>query len=233
MVDRNQARKSGKTAGEEYLQEVSQEADQTTTVELPDERQRLFRTPGFSRMRTDWRGEDAFMMTRVHEAVDKLVGESFADAYSIMYELYCVVREPVMDGEAPKTDADGFVVWRRNATGSYVEDWEKLRTRDRERFLFLITTRLFEWTQKASSAWAEAMFAKALWEDAFSLGYEELEGSKPTVDARTAHGRIASRDERYFAIFTTYYSRKVDAIVKSMELLSQRLKDVHVSNGSR
>jgi hypothetical protein len=37
---------------------------------------------------------------------------------------------------------------------------------------------------------------------------------------------MEAADERYFAIFESVLSRKADAIVRSMERLSQRLKDV-------
>lgn len=232
MVERDQRRQNDKTAGEEIVKGESETFEEPMNVELPEERERRFQRVGLSRLRIDWRGEDAMMMARVHQVVDTKLFEDFQDVYSIMFELYEVVREPVMDGDQPQLDQVGFPVWRRTPSGNYVEDWSKLTSRQRERFLFQITTRLFEWQQRAIAAWAEAMFAKAVWEEAFSKGYESLAGNK-TVEARTSHAKVESADDRYFAIFVTYYSRKAESVVKTMELLSQRLKDVHVSNGSR
>lgn len=235
MVAKDQSRANGKTAGEEIVKELSEEFEQPASVELPDERERKFKSPGFSRMRTEWRGEDAAMMGAVHAAIDRLIENSFEDAFAIMHEVYDTVREPVLDPQTgePQRDAYGLTVWKQTPTGLYEEDWSRLTYKQRERFLYLITTRLFEWTQRAAASWAEAMFAKAKWEDAFSLGYESLDNPKATIGDREARAKVASRDDRYFAIYMSYYSKKADSIVRSLELLSQRLKDVHVSNGSR
>jgi hypothetical protein len=234
MTD-DKVRASGKTAAEEVAQEVIAEADKTMEVELPDEREKSFQTPGFSRFRMNWFGEDATMISSMHEVVDQKLNEHFADAYTIMYEIYDLVRQKLTnpDGSTAK-DKYGLELWARNDTGNYIEDWDKLNYRQRERFLFLITTRLFEWEQVAAGAWAEAMMSKAIWEESFAIRFTELpavSATRPTVDDRTNHARVLSKEDKYFAIFCTYYSRKADALVRNMNLIAQRLKDVHVVNG--
>lgn len=233
MVDRNQERRSGMTAGEEIVAEHAKEFDETTSVEIPDERQRRFKSPGFARMRMGMSPEDRMVMDRVHSVVNTKIDDRYADAFAIMHELYDLVRERVVVGGKVQVDDYGLPEWKRTPTGMYVEDWSRLTGHDRERFLYLITTRLFEWGQRQSEDWAEAMFAKAQWEARFAVGYESLEGSKPTIGDRENRARVESEEARYFAIYVTYLSRKADSVVKSMELLAQRLKDVHVSNGSR
>lgn len=233
MVDRDQERQNGRTAGEEIIAEHAKEVDETAKVELPDERQRRFRTPGFARMRLSMNNEDRETMARVHSLVNQKIDERFADAFAIMHELYDLVRERVVVNGKVVVDDYGLPEWRRSPSGMYVEDWSKLSSREREHYLYLITTRLFEWSQRQAEDWAEAMFAKAQWESMFAAGYESLEGSKPTIGDRENRARLESQEARYFAIYVTYLSRKADSLVKSMELLSQRLKDVHVSNGSR
>lgn len=232
MVAQNTERSSGRTTAEEVTREVAAELEDPIRIDLPDEKERKFRTAGFSRMRTEWKGPDAAMIATVHQVVQRKIEEHFSDAYTIMYELYDLIR-------TYKTDANGEVLhdeynwplWAQTATGAYVEDWGKLTYKQREKFLFQLTTRLFEWEQKASEAWAEAMFSKAIWEEAFSTGFESMEGARPTVDDRTARGRLASKEDRYFAIYCSYYSRKADALVRTLQLLGQRIKDVHAPNG--
>lgn len=234
MVDRNQERANGRTAGEEIAREAMKDFDKTTEVELPDDRQRRFRTAGFSRMPTTWEGADAATMHSVHAQVSKLIDESFEDAFLLMYEIYEIVREVETDDQGNAVvDEHDLPVWKRTVTGRPVENWDRLTMKQRERFIFQIGTRLMDWKQRATEMWAEAMFSKAKWEDEFSIGYEELEGTKPTIGDREARGRLVSREARYFAIYASYLSRKADAVVSVMEQLSQRLKDVHVSNGSR
>lgn len=230
MQDDDEVRRaSGLTPAEEETREVAKEADREIHPELPDERERRFQTPGFSRMRTDWRGPDATMMSSFHTIVSQRIAERFSDAFEIMYEVYDVVREPVMVDGVPKVDEYGITEWKIGANGKPIEDWSKLGLRQRERFLYLITTRLFEWTQKAAELWGESMIAKALWEEQFAIGFESIKGQRATIDDRKARGTRESAPDRYFAILAAYYSRKADGIVRTMELLSQRLKDVHTA----
>lgn len=213
---------------EKVLREETRGADQPMEVEIHEERTREFRTPGFARMRTEWSGEEAPILAAVLGTVDNRILLNFASAYAIMNELYEIVREPVANentGEVLK-DVHGFTIWQRTPSGSYVEDYSKLARPERENLLFEITTNIFAWEQAAANAWTEAMFAKAMWEERFALSFQDAPGAKPTVDDRTQHARVGAREERYFAIFLSAYSRRADAIVRSMQLLGQRLKDV-------
>lgn len=70
------------------------------------------------------------------------------------------------------------------------------------------------------------MFSKAQWEERFALAFNDTTaGGRKTDEAMTQKARAGSRDERYFAIFESLYSRKADALVRSLERLGQRLKD--------
>lgn len=214
-------------AAERALAKVEQDMDTPMAVDLHEDRTRELRTPGFSRMRTEWFGDDAQTIAEVTGIVNNRIVQNFASAYAIMNELYEIVREPVFDeqGEILK-DAYGFTIWRQTPSGSYVEDYSRLGHRERENLLFEITTNIFAWEQAAANAWGEAMFAKAMFEERFALTFQGAPGTRPTVDDRTQHARASAREERYFAIFQSLYSRRADAIVRSMQLLGQRLKDV-------
>jgi hypothetical protein len=220
-----QVRASGSTQAEEVTKEVSEKSDEPIEVQMPEERERTFRTPGFARMRMDWRGEDRPIIAQARSLVEGRIMRNFADAYEIMNEVYDLVREPEVDettGEI-KTDQWGWKVWRRLPSGGWDEDFTRLTRAQKEDFLFKITTRLFDWSQRSADAWAEAMFAKAQWEEAHSISYDApMHG---TIDDRRAAAGMAAAEERYFAIFLTTYSRKAEAIVRNLELLGQRLKD--------
>lgn len=221
---------NGKTPAEEATEEVRKDFDKPAAPELPEERARRFKTPGFSRMNLTWQGEDARVMALVKLRVNDLIGEQFSDAFDIMHAFYDLVREPVTVDGVPQEDQHGLTVWKRTPTGGYIEHWDKITHRDREKFLYLITTRLFDWQQRAADAWAEAMMSKGIFEERFADGFRSLppvSATRPTVDDRKAKGSSDAAESRYFAILWSYYSRKADAICRVMELLSQRLKDVH------
>lgn len=222
---KTETRASGLTAAEEVTREVSEEADETVDPDvLPEERKRTFRTPGFSRMQLDWRGDDRDVVMRARDAVEGRVQEQFVDAFQVMYQVYDAVRTPEVDvnGEK-KVDRWGLTVWKRTASGDYEEDWSRLTRQERENLLFTITTRLWDWEQRSADAWGEAMMAKAKWEERYAIEYDAP--SAGTMDDRKARGNMNATDERYFAIFVTWYSKRAEAIVGSMERMGQRLKD--------
>lgn len=189
-------------------------------------------TPAFSRMRTDWNSPDHAVIQQMRRAVDMFVQQQFADVFEIFFLVYDLVREKEVDtgtGEI-KVDEFGMPKWKRSPSGTYVEDWSRLGIREREQFLYQLTTGLFRWEQRAADIWGEAMFARAAFEEAFSHGFEELpESQRPTIDDRTARARIRAAEYRYRAVYQAYLSKRADAVVKSAERLSQRLKDVMVS----
>jgi hypothetical protein len=219
-------RASGLPTGVEVARDLAR-ADEVAEdpTPAPETKRSKFRTPGFSRMRFDWRGDDAPVVEVAKDEANKRILIRFQDAFAILHDVLLVVREPVRDPETgfPQLDGNGWPVWQRTPSGGYVEDFTKLNHTAKENFLFAITTRLFAWEQDAADIWTEAMLAKAAWEEQFSIEYDAPQVG--TIEDRTAKGRTMSTDERYFAIFQTALSRKADAIVRNMALLAQRLKD--------
>lgn len=225
---RSKSRASGKTGATE---EGEKSADELTSPPedevLPEEREEWFRAPGFQRMKTAWEGEDARQMQRVQGAIERRVFETFPEAYALMSDLYDIVRTPEADpttGEIKK-DPYGFVVWQRHpVTGVYLEDWTLLTIRQREDFLFRLVTSLFEWEQRAANLWTEAMFAKGMFVERFSIQYDApMHG---TIDDRNARGNKEAAEERYFALMNAAVSRRADALIRTMTRLEQRIKDV-------
>jgi hypothetical protein len=209
------------------IERESEEHDKPAEVDPHEDRTREMRTPGFSRMRTEWDGPDAHLIGVIRQLADDRVFADYVDAYEIINDIYEIVRQPVGDANGePVLDSHGYPVWERTESGRFIEDYSRLGRKEREEFLFQIVTRLFDWEQRSADAWAEAMFAKAQWEERFAIAFaDKALGGRQTDESMTQRGRLGSRQERYFAIFQSYYSRKCEALVKSLERLSQRLKD--------
>lgn len=219
-------RASGLTTSQEVTQQEAQALTEPINPQLPDERVRKFNTPGFSRMRLDFDGPERMQMKLVHDTVTRRVKAEFADAYALMFKLWQVVREEEL--------VEGKLTWRTGEDGQPIEDWSKLNLRQMERFIFQFTTRQFAWGQRREEAWAEAMFGKVTWEQAFSMAYENLPPkAKDTIEGRTARAKTLAKEDHFLALYLTYYSRKVDALVRSLEGIGQRLKDVFVASGGR
>lgn len=208
----------------EAVREASEDADKVLEPDPAPDRTMETKTPGFSRMRVEWNAHDVPVLAAFKQITDARVTEAFVDAYLIMEQVYDLVREPEVDEQTGeiKVDRFGFKVWKRKPTGGYFEDFSVLTDAERTDLVFRITTRLFDWKQRAADMWGDAMFAKAVWEEAFAIGFDEPVG-RLTVDDRTQKGRLFSREERYFAILQSLMSRRADAVVSSMELLALRL----------
>lgn len=226
---RSQRRASGETQASEVAKDLVAEADETIETDITaslDPPRGKFRTPGFARMRTEWRGEDAKVLAAAQNTVEEMVRENFRDAFLILNDLFERVREPDADrftGEILR-DRFGWTIWRRNEFGDYIEDWSRLTRKEREEFLFRITTRLFDWEQRAADAWAQAMYAKTMWEEKFSIDYDAPVAG--TIEDRTAVGRKGAIEERYFAILVTHYSRRAESLVRTMNNIALRLRDI-------
>lgn len=221
-----EVRSSGMTPGQEEAAKGAKDLDQTVGPETNLERERRFQSPGFSRMRFTWRSQDYSIIKRAIDISDARIIDLFSDAYELMHEVYDFVRAAEVDtktGEI-KVDNFGFKVWKRTSTGGYDEDFTRLTNKQKEDFLFKITTRLFEWEQRAANLWLESMMAKGQWEEEFAFAFDTDPGGK-TIEDHTAYANRTVAEDKYFAIFQTALSRKADAIVRTMALLGQRIKD--------
>ena len=133
-----------------------------------------------------------------------------------MFDVYATVRTQAADANGePQVDQFGLPLWVKTNSGGWEEDFTRLTSKAKEDFLFKITTNIFDWQQRSTDLWGEAMFAKAQWEERFAIAYDD--GLSGTIDDRRARGNKDAADERYFAIFLSLMSRKAEAIVRSMD----------------
>jgi hypothetical protein len=218
----------------DQLDRIRKEADrlpqgtdeQPLAPDIAPDRTRRFRSVNFSRMRTEWQGEDAVKVAEIGRIADGVMATTFADAYWLMERLYRIVRTRLVtvEGEAVK-DLAGRSKWKRNELGFYIEDWSRLGDAERDDFMHELTIHLFEWRQQAAVMWGSAMFAKGIWEETFAYGYTTARSgaAKLTIDDRTQAGHLASIEERYFAIFESILSKRADALIRSLERLEDML----------
>lgn len=225
MAGSKPVRASGNTPAREAAEEASKNLTEPPDASMPEDRARKFRGLGFSRMRFSWRGEDALIVMQAQEAVEERMLAVFPDALSIMHDIYELVRVPDLDQFGGRRfNQHGHTIWKHTVSGMPVEDFTKLTHHEKERFLFSITTRLYGWEQKAADIWGEGLLAKSLWEEVYANEYDAPRGSL-TIEDRQAKANMHAAEDRYFAVFMSWLSRRADALVRSMSLIAQRLKD--------
>lgn len=186
----------------------------------PDRTQEVTRA-GFSRMRSGWAGDDARMVMELEALSDRIVRSRLAAAFAIIERIQRHVRVPATDrnGEVLTYD-DGTPQWEKDEWGIPVEQWELLPDTDRLRLIGLIHSHMLEFELVKANIWAEAMYAKAEWEEIFSRGYTALPdhvvSGKPTIEDRTHYSQKNAAQERYFALYQSALSRKADAVVRTL-----------------
>lgn len=228
MIEQNETEESRRV--NRVLIEAVREAEEPMQVDPAPDRTRLFTSMSFSRMRTSWNSGEQEVIDAARTQSDREIQVEFGDVYRILNKVYEIVRRPLRDSDtgAVITDRHGLVVWETDPLGMVIEDWSRLTERDKDGFIHEITTHLVMWEQRAADFWAEAMFAKALWEEHFAITFVEtplIESRRPTVEDRTQNAQVAAREQRYLAIYMSVRSKKAESLVRSMSLLSQRLKD--------
>jgi hypothetical protein len=226
------------TQAERALREKEHPFDATEEAplepDLPPDRTRTFTYTNFSRMRTGWLGDDAVMLGEINATADRIIKGHFKVAFDLIDKIYLCVREAEADGNGEvRVGPDGRPVWQLDEQGNPVEDWTRLGDREREAFLFTLTTHMFDFERARVRAWREAMFSKAQWEEKFALGFRSLNGAaitgKPTVDDRAQAGTSASMQERYFAIFCSAVSKEADGIIRALYALQRLLEKTTTS----
>ena len=224
MSESGHRRSDGKSVADTNAEEVIAAAEQEEEVVEADDWKR-FRTPGFQRMRLNWLSDDKRVVAQSRAVVGHRLLEEFRDLFLLTDRIFSVIRTPIFDPETGEiaTNADGATQWVLAESGYPQEDYSRLTMREREQFLFEITVNLIFWQQRAADIWGEAMLAKAQWEERHAHGFDLPRSG--TDATRENSGKLTSRDERYFAVFMGWYSKKADSLVRSIELLGQRLKD--------
>ena len=218
---------SGQSTGDEYARELSKENDKLDEVDKASMPLNL--TRAFQRMRTDWLSPDRDVIESVKHAVDAAIFDQFRDAYGIMLEIYMLVREPAVTEDGEIIFNGNMPEWQRNSGGEIIENWDAINRAQRERLLYMITTRMFDWEKASADIWGEALFAKARWEEAFATGFDTVTDSKATDQRREARGKVLAADHRYLAVMKSYTSKRAEGVVRSMQGLSQRIKDISLA----
>jgi hypothetical protein len=207
--------------------------EETAEVENPGDRTRKFTHTGLSRMKLEWPGADRDAIVVIKDEANKCVKQQFSGAFAVIEQIYKCVRRPLADDDGVlRVHDDGTPMWEKDEWGQPAEDWGLLDDNTRMRLRHSIVIRLFEWELLAVDQWAEAMYAKVNWEEAFAQGFLAMPGhqagGKPTIDDRTQFGHRHSNDARYFAVFKSAVSRRADAIVRSMIRLDRVLESTTI-----
>jgi hypothetical protein len=222
---------------QDQVERVLEKADVPADIsdESPDEadihpdRTRETTHSSFSRMRRGWKGDDRDTVLELEAMAQDIIRKRFAVAFAVHERIKRLVRKQALDEVtgAYVTYPDGTPVWVKDELGAPVEEWDLMNDRERGSLLDTITQNMFEWELTAASIWAEAMYAKGIWQEVFARGFTAMPGQqvtgKPTVQDREQWGNKNAAEERYFSLFQSSLSRRAEAVLKGMRAMEYRL----------
>jgi len=167
-------------------------------------------------------------MGDINYAAEQAIEGLFGRAIRLIDRLRSIAQTPIEINGEIQYHLNGKPKVRVDEYGDPIEDWSRLGPEQAKNFLFVINTSLFEWEAVKVRLWGEAMFAKGLWEQAFSYGFRvrggEAISGKPTIDDKTQMGHLNSAQDRFFGIFCAVLSRRADVLVMRLDRIQWMLE---------
>lgn len=223
----------GEIAEQAHLEELRRIEDTPDTTEVEDVRWAAHRALGSSKIRYTWKAEDQAILAALRSTVQTLIQRDFAEVLEALDELYLSIRSPKANEQGVvQMDGRGRTAWETDERGNPVEDWSLLTGQDVEVCLLKMSRVKFELSQRVSSLFAEALFAKHIHNDAWHAEYESMvEGTQKDREARA--NREAKQD-RYFAFYRYTIWASADALLKEVNAtmrLLEKVRDWRIRTG--
>lgn len=187
--------------------------DNVLEPDFPDMRTEVDVSPSLS---LEMSPEDRQNLDFIKSMLEQRVNSEFAQAFSIENRLLAKVRTRLPD------DSD----WVRNPDGSPLENWEDLSTKELESFIQEATSWAFYSSQRVIDSYAEAVFAKFTYDDAYDIAYgNQLTG---TVGDKTAKAKRRTQSERWMALYQSLYYKKAKEIVDRLDTHVRRVERIYM-----
>lgn len=191
----------------EAVAELDEALEGPDEPELPAERERTTRAPGFTRMPVGWHGKHAAMIKTINVMAEEGVRNDFDDLFALMEEI---------ERAASPVDV---------STGDKARpDYAAIPETRKQHWVLELSVKLVAWEQKAAEYWGEAMMAKVIRQEVFTEAYLNAVKGR-TVEDRTQAGQSASLQDYYFAVLCALRHKRAQSACASAERLCQRLKD--------
>lgn len=165
------------------------------------------------RLSIDWGEDDRDAIDFIKSKVDELVAKDFGGIRNLAAALRekAYVPYPPHLGPGYQTYPDGTIM----------QDWGRVSTDELEKFVLNGSSEVYFAQQKLENNYAEAVFAKFTYDDAYDKAYtSQLSG---TIGDKTARAKRRTMDERWRALFKTLYHKRAKSEVDTFETFVRRV----------
>lgn len=190
---------------------------------VKDQKQSLFAKVEFR-----WRTEDRLILDQIRNAASAVFWEQFEDAVGVIDQFYATIRVPetreVGGHSIVLTDENRRMIFKKDPTGNYAEDWGSLTGQDIEKCLLDLSRLKLVMSQQLTELLNEAVFAKHIYDDAYQAGYSSLiEGTQGDRNARASRD---ARVDKYHAFFRWVLYSQAEAFSRELSDLMRRLERI-------
>lgn len=169
------------------------------------------------RISLEWDDDDRDDVEFIQASIEKRIALDYAQAFSMESELLAKVRTPLPPGQGQG--------WAQHADGSYIEDWSRISIQDMEAFIHAASSETFFASQKVIDGYAEAVYAKFSYEDAYDEKYASI--LTGTVGDKTAKAKRHTRKERWLALYKMLYYKKGKEVVDRLDQHVRRVERIY------
>lgn len=165
------------------------------------------------RLSLDWDEDDGDAIDFIKGKVDEMISRDFGGIRNLASSLREKAYVPYPPHMGP-----GFQTY---PDGTIMQDWGRVETEDLEKFVLNGSSEVYFAQQKLENGYAEAVFAKFTYDDAYDRAYSsQLSG---TIGDKTARAKRRTMDERWRALFKTLYHKRAKSEVDAFESFIRRV----------
>lgn len=183
--------------------EVMQEAPEEMNVDI--------------RLKVEWSEDEKADIDFIQQSIEERIRLDYAQAFAIEEQVLAKVRTPLPPGQGPG--------WARNMDGSYIEDWSRITPKEMESFVQAASSEAFFASQRVIDSYAEAVFAKFNYDDAYDEAYSGI--LTGTVSDKTAKAKRRTQKERWTALYRTLYYKRAKEVVDRLDAHVRRVERIY------
>lgn len=183
--------------------EVMQEAPEEMNVDI--------------RLKVEWSEDEKADIDFIQQSIEERIRLDYAQAFAIEEQVLAKVRTPLPPGQGPG--------WARSMDGSYIEDWSRITPKEMESFVQAASSEAFFASQRVIDSYAEAVFAKFNYDDAYDEAYSGI--LTGTVSDKTAKAKRRTQKERWTALYRTLYYKRAKEVVDRLDAHVRRVERIY------
>lgn len=169
----------------------------------------------------EWSEDERDAVEFIKANLEKRIYSDYQEAFILENNILSKVRT--------RLETPNGIVWATNPDGSVIEDWSRIDTKDLESFIQAASAEAFFASQRVIDGYAEAVFAKFTYDDAYDEAYSRILSG--TIGDKTAKAKRETQRERWVALYRSLYYKKAKEVVDRLDAHVRRAERIYQERG--